>query len=280
VETREFLASCFQIVPETKHAGIRKKIRTGDPEQIDATLHELVAYKLLQQLNFELEYAPRIAELEAERTPDIAVQIGGQQFIVDVFVRHTPRRTITQHAHGYSVTDRGDAAKEFGERIAEKCQKYAIVGLPLLLVTFLGDSMLETADVEAALYGASIGDGNLEDQFPQRITALQPPGGVLLPDYETDSPRYPNLSAVVACSWFDTSNRENPGKRLHCLVLHHGHPIVRTHPGAFHPFPELVWRETPSGIWKPHLTAPSNDVARFGVGNIFEFREYKADRPW
>jgi hypothetical protein len=46
------------------------------------------------------------------------------------------------------------------------------------------------------------------------------------------------------------------------------------------PFPELIWRETLSGIWKPHLTAPSNHVARFGAGNMFEFREYKADLPW
>ena len=150
----------------------------------------------------------------------------------------------------------------------------------LLLVTFLGDTMLETADVEAALYGASIGDGNLEEEFPQRITTLQPPGGVLLPEDETVLPRYPNLSAVVACSCFDTSYRENPGKRLHCLVLHHWHPTVRARPGAFHPFPELVWRETPSGFWTPHLTAPSNHVVRFGAGNIFEFREYRADRPW
>jgi hypothetical protein len=279
-ETREFLESCLQIIPETKHAGIRKKIRTGDSAQIDATLHELVAYKLLQQLHFELEYAPRITGLEEERTPDLSVQIGGQQFIVDVFVRHTPLRTIKRYTHGYSVTDRGDTAKEFGERVSEKCQKYEIVDLPLLLVIFLGDSVLETTDVQVALYGASIGDGNLDDQFPQRITTLRPSGGVLLPEYGTDFPRHPNLSAVVACRWFDTSNRGNPGKRLHCLVLHHWQPTVLVHPGAFHPLPELVWRETPSGVWKPHLTAPSNHVVRFGAGNIFEFREYKADLPW
>jgi hypothetical protein len=276
-ETREFLENCFQTVPETKHAGIRKKITRGDPAQIDATLYELVAYRLLQQLNFELEYDPRIA---GQRTPDIAVQIVEQQFIVDVFVRHTPRRTITRHTHGYSVTDQGDAAKEFGERISEKCSKYEIVGLPLLLVVFLGDFMVETSAVEAALYGASIGDGNLEDQFPRRINALRPPGGVLLPDYGTDSPRHPNLSAVIACSWFDTSNRANPGKRLHCLVLHHWHPTVQVHPGAFHPFPELIWSEAQPGIWKPYLTAPSNLVAKFGVGNKFELREYRADQPW
>jgi hypothetical protein len=280
-ETREFLESCFQTVPETKHAGIiKKKITPGDAAQIDATLHELVAYKLLHQLSFEPEYDPGIRGLEKKLTPDIAVQIFGQQFIVDVFVRHTPRRTITRHTWGYSRIDHGDAAKEFGERISEKCRKYEIVGLPLLLVAFLGDFMLKTASVEAALYGASIGDGNLDDQFPQRITALRPPGGVLLPESGTDSPRHPNLSAVVACSWFDTSNRENPGKRLHCLVLHHWHPTVRAHPGAFHPFPELAWRETQSGFWKPYLTAPSNLVARFGVGNRFEFREYKADQSW
>jgi hypothetical protein len=234
----------------------------------------------LQQFPVELEYAPRIKELEAEWTPDLVVRIDGQKFIVDVFVRHTPRRTVKRYTHGYSVTDRGDAAKEFGERISEKCQRYEIVGLPLLLIIFLGDSMLQTMDVEVALYGASIGDGNLEDQFPQHITTLRPPGGVLLPEYGTDFPRHPNLSAVVACRWFDTSNRENPGKRLDCRVLHHWQPTVLAPPGTFHPFPELVWHETPSGVWKPHLTAPSDYVARFGAGNIFEFREYKTDLRW
>ena len=69
-ETREFLENCFQTVPETKHAGIRKKITRGDPAQRDATLYEVVAYRLLQQLNFEPEYDPRIA---GQRTLDIAL---------------------------------------------------------------------------------------------------------------------------------------------------------------------------------------------------------------
>ena len=273
IETRNFLENCFQVIPKIKHAGIIKKIKNVDSKQIDATLYELIAYKLFYQLNLSPEYDPKIDGL----TPDLVVEINEQKFFVDVFVRHTPSRTLTNHTHGYSIYDKGDAAREFGERITEKSNKYAKLNFPLLLVAFLGDTMLETANVEATLYGASIGDENLENQFPRHITCLRPPGGVLLPEYKTDSPSYPNLSAVVVCNWFDNTNRENPGKLLQCLVLHHWHPTVQVSSDTFHPFPQLLWLETSSGVWKPYLTAGINCVATFGSGNIFEFHEYKVD---
>ena len=49
-------------------------------------------------------------------------------------------------------------------------------------------------------------------------------------------PSHPNLSAVVACQWFDTLHRGNPGRRLHCVVLHHYSPHVLLPPGTFSRF--------------------------------------------
>src|SRR5690349_3148782 len=95
-------------------------------------------------------------------------------------------------------------------------------GLPLVLFVFLGDHIsLNTEDVERALFGMTAYETSLEPWFPTSVHRDRVPvGGLLLPQEDGSQP-YTNVSAVVACDWFDTWNREDRGKRLYCVVFHH-----------------------------------------------------------
>ena len=150
-------------------------------------------------------------------TPDFKVSAGRTEFLLDVFLTYNPTRTIfCQTEYSLGTVDRGDRAKKIADRISEKSNKYKSTNMPLLLLVFLGDHTLKSSNIEQAAYGASLGDGNLNEDFPRKLSKLQPPGGVMLPD-ECASPQHPNLSAVVACDWFDTLNRQRLGKRSSLL---------------------------------------------------------------
>ena len=245
---------------------------------MDSLIHELVAHELCRRFGLSPEFEPTV---KSGRTPDMLVTVGGQSYILDVFVRHTPQATQTRDANGCIWTaDGGEAAREIAEIVAAKASRYRDAAQPLLLVGFTGDQHLKPGDFERALFGASSGDGNLEQNFPWRIQKLHSSGGVLLPFRGEERPRHQNLSALIACNWFDSANREQPGKRFHCLVLHHWSPTVALRVGTFDPFPELVWEARPAGAFLPHVGGNPQTVARFGPGTAMEFGEYWGDAPW
>ena len=97
---------------------------------------------------------------------------------------------------------------------------------------------------------------------------------------ENGEPDHRIVSAVVTCDWFDTLNRDDPGTRLHCIVLHHFSPDVPLPRGTFGGFPEVDWRETSSHLWEPKWSGASNVVAKFADGRELEFHAYSGDNPW
>ena len=196
----------------------------------------ILTHELLYRLNLAPDFDPKI---EGKLTPDIAVEISGLRFIVDVLVTHSPSKTITRFGpRMYQGIDQGERAQKILNTITEKSAKYAKTGLPLVLFVFLGDYSIHTDDVERALFSLTLGEIEPNERFQESFAACKF-GGVLLPD-ACGVPSHPNLSAVVACQWFDTLHRGNPGRRLHCVVLHHYSPHVLL-PGTFSPFPEVLW---------------------------------------
>src|SRR5260370_7350707 len=87
--TRGFLNTCFANIPPSKHRRILKKL-AGDQSQVEATIHEFVAHELLRRLGLSPEFEPSIAGL----TPDLSFEIEGKRFFGDVYLTHTPSKTL------------------------------------------------------------------------------------------------------------------------------------------------------------------------------------------
>ncbi len=276
-ETRAFLDTCFLNIPSGKRLRLSRKIQKGDEAEVEALIYELVAHELLRRLGHAPEFNPVINGL----TPDIYLEVLGQRFIVDVFVTHSPSKTVTNFGDGSGEAfDQGDRAQKISDSIRKKSLKYAKTGLPLLLFAFLGDRyILSAMHVERALFGITVNEISPEERFPEDISTEVYEGGVLLPD-ERGMPGHPNLSAVLVCDWFDTLNRKNRGKRLYCLVLHHWNPKIRLPVGAFRDFAQVTWNCYELGRWCCKFINDQNIVARFVLDDEIEFGRYTADNPW
>jgi hypothetical protein len=187
LETREFLEICFANLPSDKQCEICGRVECEVVENVDACLHELVCHELLRWLHLEPKFTPKLSD---GSTPDMLARIGGQDFVVDVFLTANPCRTIASYAHIPSrqqtlrvpqptknhgdailcvrslTVDRGDRAKKIRDTIKDKHRKYARTGRPMLLVVFLKDGWMQLGNVECALYGACRGEDWLQDCFP------------------------------------------------------------------------------------------------------------------
>ena len=208
-ETRFFLDSCFSHIRSTRQKRLLQRIQKGDSLEIEAAIHELVAHELLRRLGFSPEFDPQIINA----TPDMSVEIFGDRFIADVFVTHNPRRTILEFGSDFLLTrDSGERAQKIAETIREKSTKYAKTNLPLILFVFLGDHSVSIRDVERALFGITIHDIELTGETLWGLREDERIDSVFLSE-DIGRPRHSNISAVIACDWFDTLNRANPGKR-------------------------------------------------------------------
>ncbi|MGH9453573.1 MAG: hypothetical protein ACRD2O_06340 [Terriglobia bacterium] len=293
-EMRELLEICAANVNSRRHEKLLDKVRSADKDGVDSLLYELVAHELLHRLQLKPEFWPTLG---SELTPDMTATVGGEQFIVDVFLVRNPSRTVKPFPcpglifpEGFQYTvDHGDRAKKIADRILEKHQKYAPTGKPMLLVVFLGDEWMQMSNVEEALYGAAASDGWLQDDFPRLIvnfrkelveeSVIVPKPGILLPD-ENNQPGCPSLSAVLACDWFYTLNRADPSRRMRCVVLHHWKPDVPIPPGEFGQFAEVAWTAKSSGTYEQNIIRSPKVAARFTGRNKLEFREYSEEHPW
>jgi hypothetical protein len=274
-DTRQFLDSCWDGVPETGRGRLKARIENGDEREVEAGISELVTHEFLRRLGRAVEWGPRVRSL----TPDLAVSIDGQTYFLDVYVRHNPEKTVVEIGPDYVATcDRGERARELAQVIISKARKYAATQLPLLLVVFLGDHWVRTVNVEEAVYGIRLEDLGFLAQGVDDLSESTRIDSVFFSE-TIGVPRNPNLSAVVVFDWFDTLNRENPGKRLDGTVLHHWKPFAPMACGAFGSFPEVVWHQDESGIWQPEFQGPMR-VARFLSDGGLEFDEYTEDQPW
>ena len=240
-EARDFLSMCCSNIDSQKEPAVIKKLH-GDQSQVEATLYELVAHELLRRLKLAPQFEPSVGK----QAPDLAFEIKGKLFVADVFVTHSPSKTVKDFADGtYDAYDSCEPsesrAKKIADTIHEKAGKYASISQPFILFTFLGDHYaLDEGDVEQALFGCTVDEAGSAEHFPDAGRSPVPVGGVLLPDDDGTMP-YRNLSAVVVCDWFDTLNRDDRGKRLFCSVLHHWNPCVPLPVEAFGCFAQVVW---------------------------------------
>lgn len=274
IETLHTLETAAGRIPDGKRRKLLESIRKGDEAHAIASIRELVTFEWLFRLGMKPVFQP---DAYAPLTPDLAFECGKRRFLADVFVVFNPSRTVwlkTENSLG--TTDAGDRAKKIADRLVEKFVKYGTAKDSVMFFVFHGDHIVEARNVEQALYGAAMGDPHLEEDFPEAITSLCPPGGFFLPDELGNT--HARVSAVAWCDWFYSQNRASPGKRLHTIVYHHWHPEIPIEAGAFEPFPELAWSKD-SDEWKPHLTASPNIVSRFAQDGL-ESREYTSNEPW
>jgi hypothetical protein len=281
LSTLDFLHNCVDNIPPQKHSGIGKKL-AGDASQIEATIHELVAHELLYRLTLSPEYEP----LVNGKRPDLRFNARGMFFLADVYLAHSPSRTLTDFDNRTGAAiDRSkpgeSRAFKIEEMLSEKAAKYKDCSMPLVVFVFLGDRrLLSVFNVEQALYGMTAREAGLEQQFPNNISPGRVPvGGLLLPDSDGNTP-HNNLSAVVCCDWFDTLNPQDRGKRLYCKVLHNWAADVTLSPDGFKPFQQITWRQHEPDIWKPEITIEDCIVAKFTTDGKLECRSYTADKPW
>lgn len=278
--TLVFLNMCFANIPASKHPRIFKKL-AGDRSQVEATIHELVAHELLRRLELSPEFEPSIAGL----APDLSFEIEGKRFLGDVYLTHSPSKTLRDYADGTGEawdTSKPDEsrANKIANELAHKAGKYKQIALPFVVFVFLGDHrILSASDVERALFGMTAYEVSLEERFPKSVARDRVPvGGLLLPD-EDGNYHHHNLSAVISCDWFDTLNRQDRGKRLHCLVLHNwtGEPLPVK---AFRLFPQITWIQSAPDVWKPEQTINANTVAKFTLDGGIECHEYTPNTAW
>ena len=279
-ETRDFLSMCFSNVDFQKKPAVIKKLH-GDKSQVEATLHELVAHELLRRLKLAPQFEPPVGR----QAPDLVFEFKGRLFVADVFVTHSPSKTVKYFSDGtmeaYDSSELGESrAKKIADTIQNKAGEYAEISQPLVLFAFLGDHYaLDDGDVERALFGRTVDEAGPEEYFPDAGRSPIPVGGILLPDEDGIMP-YRNLSAVVVCDWFDTLNQNDRGKRLFCSVLHHWAPCVPLPVEAFGRFAQVVCDQVMPGAYKPRHTAARNTVAKFVSSQEMQFGLYSPNYPW
>jgi hypothetical protein len=249
---------------------------------VEATLHQLVAHELLLRLGLHPEWEPSCIGL----IPDLTFQAHGTLFIADVFVTHSPSITVRDFADGTgeacdTSVPSESRAKKIAYRINEKAEKYKRLSRPLVLFGFLGDHyILSPCHFEQALYGRIPDEAEPGESFPDVGKTPVPLGGILLPQAEGKMP-HEHLSAVVVIDWFDTLNRKDPGKRVHCLVLHHFAPSTRLPISAFEQFCQLIWEEQKPQSWKWRYTRERNIVAKLlPGGDEMKYASYSPGNPW
>ena len=278
--TRECLHTCFSGIPSGRRRDVLKKLRTGDVAEVEATLHHLVAHELLRRLNLDPEWEPDIGDL----TPDLAFRSSDIRFIGEVFVTHSPARTLVDYSDGtgeaWDTSKPSESrAKKIADRLEEKIAKYKRLNEPLVLFAFLGDHrILRTSHFENALYGRTAGEAEPGEYFPEVGRAPIRWGGILLPQNDGQMP-HEHLSAVVVLDWFDTRKSNDPGKRLHALVLHHWAPTTLLSPKVFEPFCQLIWKGQYLR-WSPSYTKDQPIVAKFLSNDDLKFSPYSVNNPW
>lgn len=131
-----FLNLCYSNLNSQSQDKIKKEILKDDLSKIESTLYELITHELLYRLNLNPEFYPSISN----KTPDICFNISNQKFLVDVFVTHSPEKTVFERDGFIESRDCGDRADKIADTLIDKTLKYSKTGFPLVLFVFFGRS--------------------------------------------------------------------------------------------------------------------------------------------
>lgn len=278
IDVLRFLNHALECLDPAKRKLFKRGLVSRRGTQVDDMLMELVAHQIFHQHHLNPSLYPSAC---GGLTPDIALDIRGQRYLVDVFVTNSPSSTITQHGPGLgSAKDAGERARKIARDIEKKTDKYARCADPLVMVVFLGDhEILDTWCVQQALYGVTTSEFTAATRYPIDFDIRGRMGGCIWPAEGQPIPRS-MLSAVIVCDWFDTLNRRKPGKRIHCTVLHHYAPKIPFPRMVLTPFHNVVWKRINSRSWRPIHDGQRNMVARLNKNGRFDFGVYSSDNPW
>jgi len=266
-ETLSFLSICYSNIPKAKKESVRKRLLAGNQDEIDAIIRELVAFELLRRLHLHPDWSPKIEG----KNPDLMFISNGKKFIADVFLVKSPKKTIHKmddiHTEYWDKPQLSSESRsnKIAEIIKKKSSRYFQLEHPLVLFVFLADSLgLDIEKVESALYGITVGEIQRDDAYPSNnIHHLS----------------CPNLSAVIACKWFDTLNRADEGKRLQCVALHNWTTNFALSTDAFSSFGQVTW-DTIGKNKRPKYHSDLNMVAKFKGEDQLELKPYTWDNHW
>jgi len=273
-ETLLFLERALIHLPCRAQQRVRKR-RGADGSNVDALLHELLLYEVCYEFGLDPDFEPEMAG----QTPDLALKIAGQKYIADVFLTNRPKKTVIEFSGFSGYRDRGEAAKKIADMVSEKAVRYRSLHFPLILFVVFAGHDVRTYDLETALYGATVNELSATGGLTMDCHEDWHCHGVFCPPGPPGpTARHREISAIIACDWFDTLARCSPGRRLHCVVYHHWQPCVVLAPGLFGRFQDVLWRNE-SGLFMPAITGERNLVMST-TSRKPEWAPYSADRPW
>jgi hypothetical protein len=265
-ETLQFLSICYSNLPQSNKTKTTKRLQKGDQQEVEAIIHELITYEFLRRMELKPEWSPTIEGL----TPDLLFKIKKEIFVADVFIVKSPKKTITSHGRIIESSDKywipsENRAKKIADIVDGKSTKYSKLHFPLILFIFLGDNLLLDNDkVEAALFGKTIKDILNDDKYPDDLA---------------NHHLHENLSAVIACKWFDTNNLSDEGKRLRCNIYHNWAAKDLLPTNTFSIFGQIFW-EKDDNHEHPMYLGDQSIVVKFCGENGFEAKPYSYNAPW
>jgi len=278
---RRFYNIALGQLPEDNQRQVLRIGAKADNAEVEAVLYELLAHELLSRLHLKPRWHPSIKG----QTPDLGFCYGGQDFIADCIVLHSPKRTLRDYCDGSGSAFDGSKPGEsrsikLFDGIEQKARKYRLISLPLVVFVFAGDLRIMNRQVlECVLYGRTTLEASEEETFPSVGYAPALTGGLLLPG-EDGNQRHTNLSAAVWCDWFWSHDRSVPSRRLFCAVCHHWAPEITLPISAFNPLSQIAWRTVENGEWTPCFTGDCTTVIGFEADGALTCRPYSNRAPW
>jgi hypothetical protein len=268
-ETLLFLERAFCHLPTRAQKRVRKQ-HNIDSNKVDSRLHELMLYEVCLEFGLNPDFEP---EMKGQ-TPDLTLKIANQTFVADVFLTNRPTTTL-RGCSGYR--DSGEAAKKIADVVSKKAHRYRELRFPLILFVVFAGRDVGTHDLETALFGATVNELSLTGGLTSNCHEDWHCHGALCPPGPTANHR--ELSAVIACDWFDTLASTKPGRRLHCVVYHHWQPYVPLECGSFGRFQDVHWLNE-SGMFVPSISGEPNLVMSTTSRIEPEWQVYSASNPW
>ena len=183
IVTKKFFNTCFLNLPEDKRNIVIREIKNETIENVASLLYELIAYELFRRLKTKPIFKPKIDN----KNPDLTISVNGQDFIVDVFLTHSPGKTIKilkENSQLTALNDSGDRAEKITEAIVGKASKYKKLDIPLVLLGFLGDmDILSVENVFESLFGVFRNCSKFKlNDINNGIIARKKQSGVYLPN--------------------------------------------------------------------------------------------------
>lgn len=271
-EIMAFFDKALSHVPASTEKKILRRLATSDSSNADALLYEILIFDVCRRFGLEPEFEPQAGG----KTPDLRLQICGQEYFADVFMTTRPGKTRIRFQGYDGWEDSGEAAKKIADVIDQKAAKYRNLRSPLLLFALRDGHDVSQLDLEIALFGSAVCEMKSTDGLRRNCHKDWHVHGAFCPPGENAKHRH--VSAVVSCEWFASMART--GRRLHCVVYHHWSPAIQLSIGSLGRFPDIYFEEDERGHFIPNLNGVGNIVMSTTAEDNVRWAPYLANQPW